>query len=126
MSEVIQKVEGKFIKNVMEWIECDFCGSIWTIRHEVDGEVLENNPQFISLKDKQCECKKGVCQYRSNEWESYQKGYIVVQCDCGEVVECHNFTNTCSCGADYNFNGERLADRSQWGSETGEDWWDCY
>jgi hypothetical protein len=29
-------------------------------------------------------------------------------------------TNTCDCGADYNMSGARLADRSQWGQETGE------
>lgn len=30
-------------------------------------------------------------------------------------------TNTCECGADYNMSGQRLADRGQWGEETGED-----
>ena len=45
----------------------------------------------------------------------------VVKCDCGAKVECEYFTNTCDrCGADYNAAGQRLADRSQWGEETGE------
>jgi hypothetical protein len=44
----------------------------------------------------------------------------VVHC-CGEPLECSGFTNTCpTCGADYNWTGQRLAPRSQWGEETGE------
>lgn len=40
--------------------------------------------------------------------------------DCGAHVQLHGFTNTCDCGADYNMSGQRLADRSQWGFDTGE------
>lgn len=39
---------------------------------------------------------------------------------CQREVELHGFTNTCECGADYNMSGQELADRSQWGEETGE------
>jgi len=40
---------------------------------------------------------------------------------CGEICDCSGFTNTCpSCGADYNWAGQRLAPREQWGEETGE------
>ncbi len=40
---------------------------------------------------------------------------------CGEELVCARFTNTCSnCGSDFNMSGELLADRSQWGEETGE------
>ena len=50
----------------------------------------------------------------------------VIRC-CGSEVVCEDFTNTCDhCGADYNFNGDRLAPRSQWGEETGEHWSECY
>lgn len=50
----------------------------------------------------------------------------VIRC-CGSDVACDDFTNTCShCGADYNFNGDRLAPRSEWGEETGEHWSECY
>lgn len=45
----------------------------------------------------------------------------VGECDrCQRKVHLHGFTNTCECGADYNMSGQRLADRSQWGEETGE------
>ncbi len=40
---------------------------------------------------------------------------------CGAIVELGHFTCTCpGCGADYNWGGQRLAPRSQWGEETGE------
>lgn len=41
-------------------------------------------------------------------------------CLCGEKVWCSGFTNTCRCGRDYNWAGQLLAPRSQWGEETGE------
>jgi hypothetical protein len=47
-------------------------------------------------------------------------------CGCGRKVELEHFTNTCECGIDYNFAGQQLAPRSQWGEETGEHWSDCY
>ena len=44
----------------------------------------------------------------------------VIRCGCGRSVECDGFTNTCECGADYNWSGMRLAPRECWGEETGE------
>lgn len=58
---------------------------------------------------------KGVITYENNYREPAE-----LECDCGEVIELTNFTNTCGCGADYNQSGQRLADRSQWGLDTGE------
>jgi hypothetical protein len=42
------------------------------------------------------------------------------ECECKAHVVLSGFTNTCDCGADYNMSGQRLADRAQWGEETGE------
>ena len=42
------------------------------------------------------------------------------RCTCGRTVVLYGFTNTCECGRDYNMSGAELADRSQWGAETGE------
>lgn len=51
----------------------------------------------------------------------------VLKCDCETHIELADFTNTCEkCGADYNFAGQRLAPREQWGEETGEHWTECY
>lgn len=49
-----------------------------------------------------------------------------VKCNCGRMVDCSNFTNTCPCGRDFNFSGTELAPRDQWGEETGEHWTECY
>lgn len=50
----------------------------------------------------------------------WEKGYVLIRCDCGREIRCDAFTNTCECGADYNWEGSRLAPREQWGEETGE------
>lgn len=53
--------------------------------------------------------------------EQYGRGTRpVIACACGAEVLCSHFTNTCDCGRDYNMSGVQLADRSQWGEETGE------
>jgi hypothetical protein len=59
---------------------------------------------------------RGLVIYRSDYWTP-----AVLKCDCGANVPLEGFTNTCDrCHADYNKSGQRLADRSQWGEETGE------
>lgn len=57
-----------------------------------------------------------------NEWLGYSKVLPLVKCYCGAELECEHYTNECSCGRYYNFNGSILAHRSQWGEETGEHW----
>lgn len=48
----------------------------------------------------------------------------IITC-CGKPLECPDFTNTCEvCGADYNWNGQRLVAREYWGEETGETYGD--
>lgn len=44
----------------------------------------------------------------------------VGRCECGRKVHLASFTNTCECNRDYNMSGQLLANRSQWGEETGE------
>lgn len=45
---------------------------------------------------------------------------VAIKC-CGRTLYCQGFTTTCpECGADYNWNGTRLAPRHQWGKETDE------
>jgi hypothetical protein len=63
-------------------------------------------------------------KYSTTDWKMNKTK--IVKCSCGKELPCDNFTNTCSCGNDYNFNGSMLAPRSQWGEETGEHWTDCY
>jgi len=45
---------------------------------------------------------------------------------CKQELPCPDFTNTCpTCNADYNWAGQRLAPREDWGWETGEHWTEC-
>ena len=71
-----------------------------------------------------------MAKYKYNEdkdyrWEIDEDGDKIpgsqqIKC-CGKWMECDGFTNTCEeCGADYNWAGQRLASREQWGEETGE------
>jgi hypothetical protein len=54
---------------------------------------------------------------RHNAWTEAAVG----RCECGARVDLDSWTNTCDgCGADYDKSGFRLAERSQWGEETGE------
>lgn len=60
-------------------------------------------------------------------YSHWAKIFPLIKCHCGEDVVCSNFTNTCdNCESDYNFAGDLLAPREQWGEETGEHWSECY
>ncbi len=72
---------------------------------ERKSQIMENHPAFFA---------------------SSAEVYPVIKCHCGRKVDCYQFTNVCECGADYNFNGDLLAGREQWGVETGEHWSECY
>ena len=64
---------------------------------------------------------------KENQYSRWAKITTVIKCNCGEEIECINFTNTCDeCESDYNSSGQLLASRSQWGEETGEHWSECY
>lgn len=63
-------------------------------------------------------------EYHPPEVQSFTNSYwqpAIGICDaCKRRVHLDGFTNSCECGADYNMSGQRLADRSQWGEDTGE------
>lgn len=90
------------------------------------------NVDVNALKLKPCayanyvRCTNGAANVSPGVVETSHHSYTepaVLRCDCGEHVYLDGFTNTCRrCAADYNMSGDRLADRSQWGEETGESW----
>jgi hypothetical protein len=58
---------------------------------------------------------------RVEQREHHYRQPSIGVCHCGRHVELGSFTNTCDrCGRDYNSAGQELAQRSQWGEETGE------
>jgi|7_EtaG_2_1085326.scaffolds.fasta_scaffold03534_4 hypothetical protein len=90
---------------------------------EVDMENLKERPLALQSYQK-CVARgpgKVVCFPGGRD-----RVHAIGRCDCGREVVLNSFTNSCPCGADYNWNGQALACRSQWGEETGEHWTDCY
>jgi len=58
-------------------------------------------------------------------WHGSYREPAIGLCSCGAEVELEGFTNTCpGCGTDYNWGGQELAPREQWGEETGELWYE--
>jgi hypothetical protein len=46
----------------------------------------------------------------------------VIRCDCGQKLTLWNsWATSCDCGREFNGSGQLLADRAQWGEETGEE-----
>jgi hypothetical protein len=110
MSRIIEKVPSKLIEIEKQVCECSRCGC---------GNTKD-------MTEKPCpgpNCN-GYWRIKTVTYNHTQSGYILVKCDCGEEVVCQGFTSTCKCGADYNWSGQRLASRSQWGEETGESYAD--
>jgi hypothetical protein len=63
----------------------------------------------------------GPCPHCGSERVGYMRPIEWLKCSCGTRVHLAGFTNTCDgCGRDYNQSGQLLADRAQWGEETGE------
>jgi hypothetical protein len=109
MAIFIKQVEGYNHEEIYEGIECQGCGC---------GNWKETTERL-------CRCGK-MMQRKTFDFSKWIPGYIVIRCACLETVNCTNFTNTCSCGRDYNFAGTELAPREQWGEETGETRMECY
>jgi uncharacterized CHY-type Zn-finger protein len=76
------------------------------------------------------DCITGVNDVEYEGIEEDEHSYTepaILKCSCKRNVILDSFTNTCvNCESDYNMQGQLLADRSQWGEETGEHWSECY
>lgn len=133
-ARIIERVGTEYVTVTDEYITCDTCGS-GTTRITPEGKIPHPCPSRIGRRviivdgdyqndptDEGRPCP-GVTYYDVREYEQKVPGHIVLGCPCGEELHAHigQFTITCDrCGADYNSAGQRLADRSQWGEETGE------
>lgn len=118
MSHIIKRVASKKEHRVFESVSCPVCGRGYSL----DNKFREKFELYIGKPCKEImggNCS-GVLEYEHHEWDAVIPGYVLVQCDCGRTVTCDSFTNTCSCGRDYNWSGDLLAPRDQWGEETGE------
>lgn len=91
--------------------DCDEHGNVLT--EQFSPEALDNLAK----------CLSGEFNVTDDGIEKYEWSYTqpaIGRCSCGSEVELYGFTNSCSCGRDYNSSGQLLAPRSQWGEETGE------
>jgi len=107
MSRVLERIPAKVTRIEEQIYQCNQCGC-------GNAKDMTEGP-----------CPRPSCSghrlVRIVERFDRTPGYVIVKCDCGEEVMCHGFTSTCdNCEADYNWAGQRLAPREQWGEETGE------
>jgi hypothetical protein len=83
--------------------------------------------EFETIEEAQEARENIISKLPDNCYAHFNKLFKRIVCECGEQVDCLNFTNTCDgCDSDYNFCGDLLAPREQWGCETGENPSDCY
>jgi len=92
---------------------------------EVDVVALQKKP---AAYDNYLKCLSGEHKVHAPYVQDFSHRYTepaVGRCVCGCKVELARFTNTCDgCNRDYNYSGDLLAHRSQWGEETGESYCD--
>lgn len=107
-------------------------GAGWAPPCDKDGNVLTEKMAEAALLEWE-RVKARLNSIANGQDDVYHPPYIqecvsrytqpaIGLCDrCGDEVYLEGFTNTChTCGADYDMSGQLLADRSQWGEETGE------
>lgn len=120
-----QIVEEVRFSHDFHWIDDPESG--FSFDCDEKGNLLNSNGLVNYQKCTMGEFRDRVVDDGIKKWVRNIKNPAVGLCSCGCEVPLGNFTNTCdNCGADYNFNGDRLAPREQWGEETGETWMECY
>ena len=111
---------------VLAFDRTDQPGAGWEFDCDEDGNVDESKLNANSRHTLEL-CRRGIGVLPGRRIVTYRNTYRqarVVQC-CSSHFELSGFTNTCpECSADYNWAGQRLAPREQWGEETGEHWAD--
>jgi len=98
------------------WKNGGSCGFAFSC--DKDGNLLQDkNETALSNYNK---CISGEFDVVFEGIQTYEWTYVrpaIGECFCGEEVELDGFTNSCSCGRDYNSSGQLLASREQWGEE---------
>ena len=109
-----------------EHVQCSVCGRGWGKGgHEFDIAHGDPNPRKLCKDAEGDPCTAPGCRgimiyYPPKTTRRWVPRQLIVVC-CGEEMDCSGFTNTCPiCHTDYDWHGNALAPRSQWGEETGE------
>lgn len=118
--KVLQRVKSETVRSehVVAW--CPNCQGGATIRHTEEETVVASFPENAALVGTGCRHCGNSLILHTFKSSRVIPGHVEIQCDCGRTLCCEGFTTTCECGADYNWNGTRLAPRRHWGEETGE------
>lgn len=92
---------------------------------EEDGTLLKDTKEITRTKYEEIKSQPDKYKYLGITSRSHiYKEPRIGRCFCGAAVELDKFTCPCACGRYYNWNGQLLAPREQWGEETGEHWSD--
>lgn len=118
MPEFVRRFERHYETNYWLNFTDPTTGALTSFPCNVDGNPLDLNEYCQALYDGYVEA--GLKPWRSEVEHAWNEYAIIVCPRCRRHVELCSFTNTCECGADFNMEGALLADRSQWGEETGE------
>src|ERR1700722_12394135 len=93
---------------------CDISGKVFPVK-ECAMENLTNCFNGMDSEGNRIHYM-GIETISQSYWDP-----AIGECErCGEHLLLAKFTNTCTCGADYNQSGDLLTDREYWGEETGE------
>lgn len=114
------RVEESSFRLCFEYLDHPSAG--FSFDCDKDGNV-DLEAMNIAARENYLDCLNGTAGVGPGHLEECFHRYTqpaVGKCPCGELVELGGFTNTCKCGADYNWSGQLLAPRSQWGEDTGE------
>jgi hypothetical protein len=122
MKIIRERETGTTISYEHEFLWHDSTGSGFGFECDENGNLSQDiNPAAKANYEK---CVNGTFNVIDKGIVKHTRPYkidAIGLCECGHEVYLSSFTNTCgNCFADYNSFGQRLADRSQWGEETGE------
>lgn len=121
MIQIIRNRERKEeIEYVHDFVCVDDPSRGYAVNCNGSGDPVDKGARK-RYEELQQEVKAGKLRYKglrmfAHRWTEPAVG----RCYCSREVVLDGFTNTCRCGRDYNFAGQELAHRSQWGEETGE------
>ena len=116
-----QRKEEVHYEREFEWRDMPGAGFGFPCNKQGVVDIANMQPAGVENYRKCLKGEHNVIDKGIRSWTNKWTEPAVAECECGHHITLDSFTNTCSkCGADYNFGGQRLAPREQWGEETGE------
>lgn len=123
MTTFIQRHERKMNIRYMRVFKFnDNTGCMYTFDCDREGNI---EPLHENAQENYNKCLDGIYNVTDKgveDWSGPYTQHAVIICEfCSRYVELYSsWANDCECGAIYNSSGQRLAPRSQWFDETGE------